>query len=73
MNNKKYRAPLIIGGLAILQLILIVAAINYFNLGLGWSLLLFVIFTVDNFILIYFVRERVNEIKGGEEDDLGKY
>jgi len=73
MKKKKYVAPLIIGSLALIQLIGIALLIIFLDLNMWWKLLLFVIFTVDNFLIFYFVRERFKEIEGGEEDDLDKY
>ena len=72
-RKKKYIVPVIIGILALIQLIAIIVILVLWDLGFWWKVLLFVVFTIDNFIMFYVVRERVKEIRGGEEDDLSKY
>ena len=66
-------APLVIGTLVILQSIAVIVAIIVFDLGLGWKISFAFLYLIEAAIIFYVVKERINEIKGGEEDDLSKY
>ncbi len=69
--NKKIIAPIVIGVLVCLYyLYLLVIGISLSSV-FGVFLSIFTICIIAT--IIYVVRERINEIKGGEEDDLSKY
>ena len=74
MNRKrKYVVPIIIGILALIQLIAFILVMTFVNLNTWWRVLIVLVFSIDNMIIFYVVRERIKEIRGGEEDDLSKY
>ncbi|MCL2383683.1 MAG: hypothetical protein FWC79_06095 [Oscillospiraceae bacterium] len=65
--NKGYIMPLVIGFLALLQLIAVIVILIFIDLSIGWLILMFVVFTADNFLMFYMVRERIKEIKEEEK------
>ncbi len=71
--NKKFVAPIVIGILLCLYYFGILFALTLE----GSSTILIGVFTLIVVVLItvviYVVKERIDEIKGGEEDDLSKY
>ncbi len=71
--NKKFIAPISIGTILCIYYgaIILLMLSDGFNSLFGTLLILGLIVIV--IIIIYVVRERIYEIKGGEEDDISKY
>ena len=74
MNSHKMKmiAPILI------TIIMILYYVAYFGflislLGVIWKYVLGIIPLVFSGIMIYVCKERINEIKKGEEDDISKY
>ena len=75
MKKNKYIAPVIVGLItfACMFAILMVVLLDPFD-DAGWlKWPIVIMFLAFNVITVYVVLERINEIKGGEEDDLSKY
>ncbi len=73
MDNKKI-APVLIGFLMSMYYLLIIVFCVYFALYSSMvALILVVIPTLLLGLIIYVVKQRLDEIDGGEEDDLSKY
>jgi len=73
MNKKNMIAPIVIGTLVVIQSIAVIIAFIVFELGLWWIISIVLLYLIEAMIIFYVVRERILEIKGGEEDDLSKY
>ena len=71
-HGKKMIAPVIITVLVVLYYILYFGLLVVYVDGI-FKLLLGIIPLILAGAMIYVCIERINEIKGGEEDDLGKY
>ncbi len=71
--NKKFIAPIIIGILLCIYYI----GIIFVMLSVGFNGIFCIMLVLGLIaiiaILVYVVRERIHEIKGGEEDDISKY
>ncbi len=73
MNNKKI-APIVIGCLLGSYYLAIFVMCAYFAIVDSiFALILVVIPTLIIGLIIYVVKQRLEEIDGGEEDDLSKY
>jgi hypothetical protein len=74
MNNhkKKMVAPILISILIVLYYVVYFGLIISYLDGI-WKILLGIIPLALSGVMIYVCIQRINEIKGGEEDDLSKY
>ena len=73
MKKEKYIAPIIIGIITLIYQLAILLFIIYID-GVIWIKILAIIIMFGlNGVTIYVVGERINEIRGGEEDDISKY
>jgi hypothetical protein len=74
MNNhkKKMVAPVLISILIVLYYVVYFGFIISYLDGI-WKILLGIIPLALSGVMIYVCIQRINEIKGGEEDDLSKY
>ncbi len=71
--NKKLIAPIVIGILLCLYYFGIVFALTLEGISSIIIGILTVVVILLIGVVIYVVKERIDEIKGGEEDDLSKY
>ena len=73
VNKKSYIAPIVIGVIMIIYLGGILASIFFIEDMLWLQITLVITFIGLIAATIYVVKERINEIKEGEEDDFSKY
>ena len=73
MKKRKYIAPIIIGVITIVYLLAMLSVLIYTEEAIWIKVLVSIIILSLNGVTIYVVNERINEIKGGEEDDISKY
>ncbi len=75
--NKKIIAPIVVGVLVCTYLCLYLIGVFFIDLSLGGTAILTLVFSAiiiaSIFVMIYVVKQRVDEINGGEEDDISKY
>lgn len=71
--NKKMIAPIVIGIIVSLYFFMWIVMIFSVEVNLFITLLIGLPFIALLFLWIYIVRERIDEIRSGEEDDLSKY
>ena len=73
MKKRNYFAPIIVGVITLIYLIVIIFSFTYVETNI-WTKILFIIPMLGLIgVTIYVVIDRIKEIKGGEEDDLSKY
>ena len=73
MKKSKYIAPIVIGVITLIYQLSILAVLVYIKEAIWIKILSIIIILGLNGVTIYVVNQRINEIKGGEEDDLSKY
>ncbi len=71
-HRKKMRAPIVVTCIVILYYVVYFSVLITMVDGL-WNLLLGVIPFALSAVMVKVCIERINEIRKGEEDDLGKY
>ena len=71
-HMKKMIAPIIVTVLVILYYVLYFGILIYLVPG-GFKIIIGIIPLIFTGLMIYVCVERIKEINGGEEDDLGKY
>lgn len=71
-HQKKMIAPIVVTVLVILYYLIYFFAMITVLPGI-WKVLLGIIPIIFVAVMIYVCVQRINEIKGGEEDDLSKY
>ena len=71
--NKKMIAPIVIGVIVSLYFFMWIIMIFSVEVNLFITLLIGLPMIALLFLWIYIVRERIDEIRSGEEDDLSKY
>lgn len=71
--NKKMIAPLVIGVIIALYFLLWITMIFQVEVDTFFAFLIGLPFIALLFLWIYIVKERIDEIRSGEEDDLSKY
>ncbi len=71
-HGKKMIAPIVITVVIVLYYILFFSLVALFVDGI-WKLLLGIIPALLAAVMIYVCIQRIREIEGGEEDDIGKY
>ena len=71
-HGKKMVAPIVITAIVVLYYVAYFALIAYVLDG-AFRVLFGIIPAVLAAVMIYVCIQRINEIKGGEEDDIGKY
>lgn len=71
--NKKMIAPIVIGIIVALYFFMWIVMIFSVEVNLFITLLIGLPLIALLFLWIYIVRERIDEIRSGEEDDLSKY
>ena len=71
--DKRYIAPIVICTITIVLDLIVLYPLFFMRLSplINGGLVLYLV--VSNGLMIYVVRERILEIRGGEEDDLSKY
>jgi hypothetical protein len=69
----KLVAPVIVTAAVVLYVVGFAAAVFYFNPPVLIRIVFLVPPVIATGVMIYVLIERVKEINGGEEDDLGKY
>ena len=73
MKKNPYIVPITLGCLSFIQIVAIILIFIFLNLSMWLSILLVCLLSIEHIIMFYVVKERIKEIKGGEEDDLSKY
>ena len=73
VNKKSYVAPIIIGVIMIIYLGGIIASIFFIEDMLWLQITLVVTFIGLMIATVYVIKERIKEIKEGEENDISKY
>jgi hypothetical protein len=71
-HRRKMVAPIVIAVLVVLYYFLYFGILISFLDGM-WKYLLGVIPLALSLVMIFVCKQRINEIKGGEEDDLSQY
>ena len=71
--DKRYIPPLIVSAMLIIYMAVYFAAIISLLPNLWLKIFFAIIPVIFSAILIYVLRQRIKEIKSGEENDLGKY
>jgi hypothetical protein len=71
-HRRKMVAPIVISVLVVLYYFLYFGILISFLDGM-WKYLLGVIPLALSLVMIFVCKQRINEIKGGEEDDLSQY
>lgn len=72
-HKKKMIAPMVITTITVVYLMGYAIAFSLFDLPPLAKFLGFIIFLALALTGIFMCRERINEIRSGEEDDIGKY
>ena len=72
-HGKKMIAPIVITALVVIYELVYFGVIISFVPGIALKLLLFILPAALGAAMIGVLVQRIKEIKGGEEDDLGQY
>ena len=72
-HGKKIIAPVVITTITVVYLMAYAIAFSLFDLPPLAKLIGFIIFLALALTGVFMCRERINEIRSGEEDDIGKY
>lgn len=73
MHGRKMIAPVVISVLIVVMYATMAIGVFVLDLAVIAKLLFIVIPLALSGVMIYVLIERIKEIKGGEEDDIGKY
>ncbi len=73
MHGRKMIAPIVISVLIVIMYVTMAIGVFVLNLAFVAKLLFIIIPLALSGVMIYVLVERIKEIRGGEEDDIGKY